>query len=123
MEQMRLSPAALAFRSAHAAITGGFLIAIAYVWWCAFTRRRDRWLHLAVGSLIAKGLLVTANHGDCPLGPIQERVGDPDPLFELVLSPTAARRAVPLLGILAIAGITLLTRREPHSLEDSAVRA
>ena len=37
--------------------------------------------------------MVAANHGDCPLGPLQARLGDPAPLFELVLSPTAARRA------------------------------
>jgi hypothetical protein len=96
-------------------ITAAFLIAIAYVWSCALTRRRDRWLRLAVASLITEGVLVTANHGNCPLGPLQERFGDPEPLFELVLSPTAARRAVPSLGIFTIAGLTLLALRGPRS--------
>jgi len=115
MDQDRLSVAALAFRSAHAAIAGAFLVAIAYIWWCALTRRRDRWLHLAVASLVTEGVVVTANHGDCPLGPLQERFGDPEPLFELVLSPVAARRAVPSLGIFTIAGLALLARRPPRS--------
>jgi hypothetical protein len=108
-----LAPAARAFRAAHAAITATFLLAIGYVWWCALTRRRDRWLRLAVGGLVTEGAVVAANHGDCPLGPLQDRLGDPVPLFELVLSPRAAKRAVPVLGSVAAAGVLLLERRRP----------
>lgn len=39
-----------------------------------------------VGGLIGEGVLVVANGGDCPLGPLGARLGDPVPLFELVLS-------------------------------------
>ena len=60
-----------------------------------------------VHALIAEGALVAANHGDCPLGPLQDRLHDPVPLFELVLSPAAARRAIPALGVVASAGILL----------------
>jgi hypothetical protein len=114
MASGRLSPAARAFRAAHGVISVGFLGAIVYVWWCALTGRRDRWLHLAVVSLVTEGAFVTANHGDCPLGPLQDRLGDPVPLFELVLSPTTARRAVPTLGLIATAGLILLVRRGPR---------
>ena len=114
MAPVKLSEAARAFRAAHAVITLAFLFAIVHVWWCALTRRRDRWLRLAVSALVTEGALVAANHGDCPLGPLQERHGDPVPLFELVLSPTAARRAVPALGLVTAAGLTLLARRSPH---------
>jgi hypothetical protein len=110
----RLSPAARAFRAVHGAITVAFLAAIIYVWWCAVTRRRDRWLRVAVAALVIEGAVVTANHGDCPLGPLQARFGDPVPLFELVLSPTAARRAVPVLGLVTVAGLTLLAHRRPQ---------
>jgi hypothetical protein len=109
----RLSPAARACRGAHVAITVAFLAAIVYVWWCALTRRRDRWLRLAVAALVAEGAVVTANHGDCPLGPLQARFGDPVPLFELVFPPTAARRAVPALGLVTVVGLMLLARRRP----------
>jgi hypothetical protein len=44
---------------------------------------------------------------------LQDRLGDPVPLFELVLSPSAARRAVPVLGAITAAGIGLLLRRAP----------
>src|SRR4051794_8002723 len=113
MGSTRLSPTARGFRIAHGAITVGFLGAIVYIWWCALTGRRGRRLRLAVAALVTEGVCVTANHGDCPLGPLQARAGDPIPLFELVLSPTAARRAVPVLGAVTTAGIALLALRRP----------
>jgi hypothetical protein len=91
-----------------------FLAAIAHVWWCAITGRRDRGLRVAVAALVTEGVVVAANHGDCPLGPLQARLGDPVPLFELVLSPDAARRAVPALGVVTAAGLGLLARRGPR---------
>src|SRR3712207_9163553 len=90
--EMKLSRAALAFRVAHAAIAVEMLLAIAYVWWCALSGRRGRLLHIAAASLIGEGALVTANHGNCPLGGLQERLGDPVPLFELALSPRSEER-------------------------------
>jgi hypothetical protein len=115
-----LSPAARAFRAAHAVITGAFLIAIGYVWWCALMRRRDGWLRLAVGGLVTEGAVVAANHGDCPLGPLQARAGDPVPLLELVLSPRAAKRAVPMLGVVTAAGLVLLALRRPSEARSGA---
>ena len=108
---MNLSRAALAFRTLHAAIAIEMLLAIAYVWWCALRGRRDYLLRIAAASLIGEGVLVAANHGDCPLGGLQERLGDPVPLFELVLSPRAAKRAVPTLGAITAAGLALLMVR------------
>ena len=119
MTRVELSVAARAFRAVHGLITVAFLLAIAYVWWCALTGRRDRWVRLAVAALVAEGAFVTANHGDCPLGGLQDRLGDPVPLFELVLSPTAARRAVPVLGVVAGAGIGILAWRARFPLDES----
>ena len=110
MAPPKLTPIALAFRAVHAVIAIGFLSAIGYVWWCALSGRRDRLLRVAVSSLAAEGALVAANHGDCPLGPLQQRVHDPTPLFELVLPRRAARLAVPALGAVALAGVALLAR-------------
>src|SRR5215217_681746 len=107
----KLSRAALAFRAFHGVIAVEMLLAIAYVWWCALSGRRDRLLRIAAASLIGEGVLVAANHGDCPLGGLQERLGDPVPLFELVLSARAAKRAVPTLGAIAAAGLVLLVAR------------
>ena len=106
-----LSPAALAFRAGHTAIAVGFLAAIADVWASALTGRRGPLLHVAVAALVAEGVVVAANGGDCPLGGLQDRMGDPVPLFELVLPPRAARLAVPVLGAVTAAGIVQLARR------------
>jgi hypothetical protein len=83
------------------------LAAIAYLWFCALTGRRGRALDAAGVALIAEGAVVAANHGDCPLGPLQDRLGDPIPLFEPVLPPRAARLAVPVLGVVAGVGLVL----------------
>jgi len=66
---------------------------------------------VAAASLIGEGVLVAANHGDCPLGGLQEHLEDPVPLFELALSPRAAKRAVPALGVITAAGLALLVVR------------
>ena len=111
---VKLSRAVMSFRAFHAAIAAEQLLAIAYVWWCAITGRRDRLLRIAVATLISEGVLVAANRGDCPMGGLQERLGDPVPLFELVLSPRAAKRAVPTLGAITAAGLVLLVVRGPR---------
>lgn len=121
-EHRHLSAAAWALRIAHAAITATFLAAIVHIWVCAATRRRNRWLHVAAVAVVGEGVVVAANHGDCPLGPLQQRLGDPVPLFELVLSPAAARRAVPALGCIATAGLVLLKTRPPHRARPSSAR-
>lgn len=94
----------MAFRAVHTLIALGFSSAIVYVWWCALTRRGGRGLNLAVAALALEGVAVAANGGECPLGPLQAKAGDPVPLFELVLPPRAARLAVPVLGAVAAVG-------------------
>jgi hypothetical protein len=120
--QPTLTPAVVAFRAAHGAIAAAFLLAIAYVWWCAVTGRPGPWLRVAVVALTTEGTLVVANGGDCPLGALQGRMGDPVPLFELVLSQRAAHRAVPVLGGVAALGIALVVARDrPGAAEFSRV--
>ena len=106
-----MTPAVLLWRVAHGLIAVGFLASIGYVWWCALTGRRGAWLRPAVGALVGEGVLVITNRGDCPLGALGERVGDPVPLFELVLSPRAARGAVPTLGAVTALGLGILAVR------------
>jgi hypothetical protein len=42
--------------------------------------------------------------------PLQRRLGDPVPMFELVLPPRAAKAAVPVLAGVALAGCLLALR-------------
>jgi hypothetical protein len=106
-----LSPAVIAWRSAHGLVAIGFLASIAYVWWCALSGRRGPWLRRAIAALVGEAVVVAANHGDCPLGRLGDRVGDPVPLFELALSPRAAKRAIPALGAVTAVGLGLLLTR------------
>jgi len=86
------------FRAFHAAIAVEMLLAIAYVWWYALSGRRRRLLHIAAASLIGEAMLISVNGGDFPLSGLQERLGEPVPLFERVVSPRAAKRAAPTQG-------------------------
>ncbi len=100
-------------RAAHVLITGAEVSSLGYVWWCALTGRRDRVLAAAAAALVGEGVALVVGKGDCPLGPLQQRLGDPVPLFELVLPRRAARAAVPVLTGVACLGLVLVAVRSP----------
>jgi hypothetical protein len=104
----RLNPAARALRAGHTLLAAVELSCLGYVWLCALTDRRGRALWAAIAILLAEGVALAIGRGDCPLGPLQERVGDPVPLFELVLPPRAAKAAVPVLAGIAGAGVVVI---------------
>ena len=110
-----LAPAARAFRFAHAAIALVDLAGLGYIWWCGLRRRRDLLLHLSIGALVVEGAALVVGRGNCPLGPLQRRLGDPVPLFELVLPPRAAKAAVPVLAGVTVAGFALVVVRPPRA--------
>jgi hypothetical protein len=99
------------WRSGHALVALGFLFCIGYIWWCAITGRRGPLLRATIGAVVAEGALVAANHGDCPMGPLGDRIGDEVPLFELILPPLAAKAAVPVLSAVTGAGLVALAVR------------
>jgi hypothetical protein len=103
-----LSSAAITFRAAHTGFAVVQLASLGYVWSCALSGRRNRPLGAAVGLLGLEGAALIVGRGNCPLGPFQERLGDPVPLFELVLPPRAAKAAVPILAAVAVAGVVAL---------------
>ena len=105
-----LSRGALALRAGHTAIAVAELSCLGYIWTCALTGRRDTLLKGAIGILAAEGVGLVIGRGNCPLGPLQQRLGDPVPLFELVLPAKWARRAVPILAGVSAVGIALALR-------------
>ena len=70
-----------------------------------------------MGLLGIEGVALILGRGNCPLGPFQARLGDPIPLFELVLPPRAAKAAVPILAAVAVAGIAALLILPPAETE------
>ena len=119
---MRLTGAALALRTVHVAVAAIELAALGELWRCALTNRRGKTLRVAVAVLALEGAGLVVGRGNCPLGPLQERVGDPVPLFELVLPPRAAKAAVPVLATATFLGIGVLLARSTTS-RDKPTRA
>lgn len=100
-------------RGVHVLIAAVEMGSLAHVWRCALTGRRDRLLRVSIALLSIEGVGLLVGRGDCPLGPLQQRVGDPVPLFELVLPPRAAKAAVPVLAATAVGGIVVVLVRQP----------
>jgi hypothetical protein len=112
-DRTNLNNAALAFRAVHTLIAVVELACLAQVWRSAITRRRGVAFRVATTVLLAEGVGLVIGRGNCPLGPLQGRLGDPVPLFELVLPPRAAKAAVPALAAVAVGGIGLAIARRP----------
>ena len=111
-----LGRGALVLRGVHVLIAASEIASLIYLWTCALTGRRSRALNAALVLLSFEGAGLVAGHGDCPLVPLQQHLGDPVPLFELVLSPRAAKRAVPALaGITTLGMVVLIVRGDDRS--------
>jgi hypothetical protein len=101
------------FRIAHV-VWGVFNLAgLAWIWRAALLRRRDRYVDWSVGLLLAEGGALVVGRGNCPFGPLQTRLGDPVPMFELVLPPRAAKAAIPALTVVTLAALIGLVLRPP----------
>lgn len=109
-----LPPGAKAFRAAHVAWGIAGMAALGHIWLCALARRRDRILATSVAFLSVEGVALLLGRGDCPFGPLQHRLGDPVPMFELVLPPRAAKAAIPILVLVTLAGFAAVIVRGPR---------
>jgi hypothetical protein len=105
---------AKAFRLAHVLAAAINMSALGYVWLSALRRKRDAPLAASIGVLSAEGLALVVGRGNCPFGPFQRSLGDPVPMFELVLPPRAAKAAIPVLTVVAIAGFAAVALRPPR---------
>jgi hypothetical protein len=104
---------ARAWRVAHAAWSIVQLACLGRIWLAVIDRRRTPAVWASVAMLTAEGGALVIGRGDCPVGPLQEAMGDPVPFFELVLPPRAAKAAVPMLTVVAATAIAMLLLRAP----------
>jgi hypothetical protein len=102
------------WRLVHASWSVVQLGCLTHLWVSAVRRRRGRLVGASAAFLLAEGAGLVAGRGNCPMGPLQETWGDPVPFFELVLPPRAAKAAVPVLAMIAIAGLIALAVRPPR---------
>jgi hypothetical protein len=107
----RLGASAKAFRLAHAAWGIAGMGSLGYIWYSASVRRRGRLLGLCMAFLSIEGIALLIGRGDCPFGPLQARLGDPVPLFELVLPARAAKAAIPILTVASVVGMVAAVAR------------
>jgi hypothetical protein len=107
-----LSREARNLRRLHSLIGAGELLCLVYLWICALTRRRDRWLHLSVTVLVGEGSALVV-HGGCPFGVFQQRAGDDVPMFELWFGPRLAPFAIPMFTAITLSGFAVLFTRRP----------
>jgi len=103
-----LSRGAKLLRLFHIAVAVGGSASFLYLWWCAISGRRDGLLVAAIVWLLGEGIALVLGRGNCPLGPLQERLGDPVPLFALILPPRAAKAAIPVLVVLTVVGLLVV---------------
>jgi hypothetical protein len=96
---------------AHAVWSVVGLASLAYIWASAVRRRRDRRTVAAIAFLSGEGAALVIGRGNCPLGPFQRTLGDPVPLFELLLPPRAAKAAVPVLAAVSLASFAAVLVR------------
>ena len=101
------------FRVAHA-VWGTFNIAaLGLIWQSGIRRSRDPLVYASMALLSIEGVALVVGRGDCPFGPFQARLGDPTPMFELVLPPRAAKAAIPILTAVSLAGFAAVFLRPP----------
>lgn len=110
--RVALSRRARALRATHNMIGACELACLAYLWFCAITRRRDLRLRFAVAVLAGEGVALFLGEG-CPLGIFQRRAGDDVPMFELWFGPRLAPFAVPTFTLIAVGGVALVVARRP----------
>jgi hypothetical protein len=101
---------ARAYRVAHIAWGMAQLAALGRIWASALGVPRDGRFWAAATFLGVQGAGLVAGRGDCPMTPLQRRLGDPVPMFELVLPPRVAKAAIPVLAVVAVLGLVLAIR-------------
>ncbi len=98
-------------RLGHGIITLFFLSCIGYLYYSDFSNHVGLLTYLAVAALLVEGLVVSLNHGECPLGGLHRRYGDQKTFFELLMPKALAKRAVPIFGVIAGIGMLALILR------------
>lgn len=104
-----MSKAALALRFVHTLFAVYFIACIIYIYYAALAAKLDLFVVIAIFSLLIEGFLVFfLNNGHCPLAPLQRKLEDPVPFFNLFLPDYFAKKAIPFFMAITFIGLLLL---------------
>ena len=99
-------------RTIHGLFALYFIFCIFYIYYAAITLHVNLFLSIAIASLFIEGFLVfILNGGHCPLAPLQKKMDDPIPFFNLFLPDRLAKKAIPFFIGLTFLGLLLLLVR------------
>lgn len=102
----------IALRLIHTAFAVYFITCVVYIYYVALTLQMGALFGIAVLSLCLEGFFVfILNHGHCPLAPLQRRLKDPVPFFNLFLPDDLAKKAIPFFTSITFLGIIILVVR------------
>ena len=96
----------------HTAFAVYFIACIAAIYSAAITLHIDLILWLAIASLAVEGIAVfLLNGGHCPLAPLQRKLDDSVPFFNLFLPAPLAKKAIPFFTTVTFLGLAVLIVR------------
>ncbi|RJR15015.1 hypothetical protein C4579_03025 [Candidatus Microgenomates bacterium] len=107
-----MTKAVLLLRIIHTLFAVYFILCIGYIYYAAITATIDLFLGIAIFSLCLEGFLVfVLNKGHCPLAPLQAKLNDPVPFFNLFLPDRLAKKAIPFFTVVMVLGLLFLVLR------------
>lgn len=89
----------------HTLIYAFMTACIGYIWYCAWRRRTDRWLGLAVLAVVGEGLVLLLNQGECPLKTVVARLAADTRVSDIFIPRWLADRTFPICFTLFAAGL------------------
>lgn len=101
----------LLLRIIHGLIAVALIASVGAIYYAAVTKTHGTWLYVALGALLAEGIVIVLNKGNCPFGYVSRRFGDSKPFFELFLPPRIAKQMFKVNFVIVLIGCVLLLIR------------
>jgi len=95
-------------RLAHGFIALLLMASIGVVYYSAASHTRGVWLYLAIGALLAEGVVVALNKRNCPFSYLSAKYGDTKTFFELFLPKPIAKQMFKINGVIIAVGCVYL---------------
>jgi hypothetical protein len=98
----------LLLRLAHGLVALLLMASIGVIYYSAASHTHGIWLLLAMVALVAEGIVVALNKGNCPFSHLSTKYGDTKTFFELFLPKPIARQMFKINGVIIAVGSVYL---------------